>query len=653
MSDSHDKSKTDAEMWAAFSEDAELFSEVVSLQDSHARGLCCIRCGLMDDFQQPGDKGWGMRGCSESFSVSAPEEANNGGKKFAKPFKCFFCRGVIGYSTPYLRMPHPLGGVNAWNNQPRFVYLHTDGASCVGKTVPTDTKAPCAGHCGKSSPDHSLYDMMGIGNDTYFFCDDCKYKRRAGVLGGVQELLLLRRLQVQAPRWRAGWGAGVHGGRAHQEGERRARRRHSACLHSSIRLQQRDASTGSTHGTAMDPAAVYVALFRATILEALNLLFPVTLEDLNQPPDRDILAIINYLHRLDKETLKVFLQDASRFTPASASLDAATDEGPTPSRTQRRRTTGRHGPGATRRVAHLIANSNNNCFFNSALALGLAAWDGPSPCPPPVCLHNNLQPNASFFPPSILRQSAARQARHDILHGTPITGAGCDMGNVAGVFEAIARACPRQGSPLWPDSVFDQQARVARTRRDFGLDWRYANNCTIGNHSAREVTPDQSARLRAATVITIPNGVSATFQDNVFDFFRSSAPTDLAIPGQSLCPYCADNVHRNMCDWTLLPWTSNTAPDRIFFRSSCVFRGLCGRWHKYDCLQGGIVTSSDAYDSGWHVSSVHMLVYLRSAICVATPPPYAPSSAATRSNVPRNACRVVQSEPTSPSGRMG
>ncbi|CAB1111020.1 unnamed protein product [Ectocarpus sp. CCAP 1310/34] len=149
------------------------------------------------------------------------------------------------------------------------------------------------------------------------------------------------------------------------------------------------------------------------------------------------------------------------------------------------------------------------------------------------------------------------------------------------------------------------------------------------------------------------------------------------------------------CDWTLLPWTPNTAPDRIFVRSSCVFRGLhgrpmspsmtftmgvtyslvgisCflalgggpnrnhfvsqvwirGRWHKDDCLQGGIVTSSDAFGSGWHVSSVHMLVYLRSSICVATPPPYAPSSATTRSNVGRNACRV-QSEPTSPSGRMG
>ena len=296
-------------------------------------------------------------------------------------------------------------------------------------------------------------------------------------------------------------------------------------------------------GTGMDPAAVYVALSRATSLEALNLLFPVTLEDLNQPPDRDILAIINYLHRLDKETLKLFLQDASRFTPASASLDAATDEGPTPSRSQRRRTTGRHGPGATRRVAHLIANSSNNCFFNSALALGLAAWDGQQ-LPPssagtpaarsffsalqllrdfmfdgsalpdhivvslyklyffPVCLaiasrYPRLAPppfvciiiyNACIFPPSILRQSAARQARHDILHGTPIAGAGCDMGNVAGVFEAIARACPQQGSPLWPDSVFDQQARVARTRRDFGLDWRYANNCTIGDHSAENFT---------------------------------------------------------------------------------------------------------------------------------------------------------------------
>eukprot|EP00903_Cladosiphon_okamuranus_P020089 g18452.t1 len=103
----------------------------------------------MDEFQQPGVRGWGMscRGCSESFSVSAPEDANNGGK------------------------------------------------SCVGKTVLTDTKAVCAGHCGKSSSDHRLYDMMGIGNEIHFFCGDCKYKLRAGVLGGVQEYVEAERIK--------------------------------------------------------------------------------------------------------------------------------------------------------------------------------------------------------------------------------------------------------------------------------------------------------------------------------------------------------------------------------------------------------------------------------------------------------------------------
>ncbi|CAN0432461.1 unnamed protein product, partial [Scytosiphon promiscuus] len=28
-----------------------------------------------------------------------------------------------------------------------------------------------------------------------------------------------------------------------------------------------------------------------------------------------------------------------------------------------------------------------------------------------------------------------------------------------------------------------------------------------------------------------------------------------------------------------------------------------GRWHKYDCLAGGPVVSSDHYDSEWHTSS--------------------------------------------------
>eukprot|EP00752_Nemacystus_decipiens_P017326 g15522.t1 len=134
-------------------------------------------------------------------------------------------------------------------------------------------------------------------------------------------------------------------------------------------------------GTAMDPAAVYVALSRATSLDALNLLFPVTLEDLNQPPDKDILALVNYLEQLDRETLRLFLDNPSTFTPASATVDALAGKGLGTRNYGPSRTMGRHGRGATRRVAHLIANNNNNCFFNSALALGLAAWDG-QPLPP-------------------------------------------------------------------------------------------------------------------------------------------------------------------------------------------------------------------------------------------------------------------------------
>ena len=256
------------------------------------------------------------------------------------------------------------------------------------------------------------------------------------------------------------------------------------------------------------------------------------------------------------------------------------------------------------------------------------------------------------------------------ITSTPgISGAGAAMGNVAEVFEAIARPCPQQGSDLWPSNVHHQRQRVMRTRRDFGLDWRYANNCSVGNHNQLPVTPDHSARLRHATVITIPDGASTTFQDKVFEFFDSDAASDLAFPTQSLCPYCADGVHETMCDWTLLQWTTQTAPDRIFFRASGVFGGLYGlpmspsmtftmgaayslvgvsyhlalgagprkhfvsqvrlrgRWHRYDCMQGGVVNSADAYDAAWHRSSVHMLVYLKSSMCVATPGVYEPPQA--------------------------
>lgn len=134
-------------------------------------------------------------GCGESVSLSASEQDNDGSKKFCKPFKCFFCGGVIGYSAPYVRMPHPLGAMNKNQNQPRFLYLHADGASCVGKPVPTDTNAACAGDCGNASPAHALYDMVGVGKEAHYFCDGCKYKRRAGVLAGAQEHMERERIK--------------------------------------------------------------------------------------------------------------------------------------------------------------------------------------------------------------------------------------------------------------------------------------------------------------------------------------------------------------------------------------------------------------------------------------------------------------------------
>lgn len=60
MSDALSQKTTDAEMCAAFLDEAELVSDVIPLLDSHARKLCCIRCAL-DDFQEPGVKGWGVR----------------------------------------------------------------------------------------------------------------------------------------------------------------------------------------------------------------------------------------------------------------------------------------------------------------------------------------------------------------------------------------------------------------------------------------------------------------------------------------------------------------------------------------------------------------------------------------------------------------
>eukprot|EP00903_Cladosiphon_okamuranus_P008170 g7869.t1 len=43
--------------------------------------------------------------------------------------------------------------------------------------------------------------------------------------------------------------------------------------------------------------------------------------DLNQPPDKDILALVNYLEQLARETLKLFLDRPSTFTPTSVTVE--------------------------------------------------------------------------------------------------------------------------------------------------------------------------------------------------------------------------------------------------------------------------------------------------------------------------------------------
>lgn len=263
------------------------------------------------------------------------------------------------------------------------------------------------------------------------------------------------------------------------------------------------------------------------------------------------------------------------------------------------------------------------------------------------------------------------------------------MGAPGSVFEAISRHCPQPRPSDWPISTNSQHNAVLYTRRAFGLDWRYSIDCVLSGHHLLHVTPDQSARLRDPTVITIPNGTWVSVQEAIDSFFGSGSATDLSIPGYSLCPYCAESVHESLCNWTLLPWTIVNAPARLFFRfpgrtsgsiqlppppSPTLLMGVdyClagvsyhisasvgadknhfvtqfrsrGRWFKYDCLNGGRTTVSDDFDPSWHTGSQHMLVYLRTTLFIATPTAY-PSSPGHPGSTSGQPC------PDSPSGRTG
>lgn len=149
----------------------------------------------------------------------------------------------------------------------------------------------------------------------------------------------------------------------------------------------------------------YVAFSRARKLKNVFLLFPVTIRDLNKPRDADIVALIECLQRLERETLEKFTKEWWTFAPATASLLLGSDdeEGDidneyvpagnkrkwisknrssrdNPSRPAR----GRRGNGDADiaiPALRLMPNKDNNCFFNSAVALVLAAFDN-QPLPP-------------------------------------------------------------------------------------------------------------------------------------------------------------------------------------------------------------------------------------------------------------------------------
>ena len=103
--------------------------------------------------------------------------------------------------------------------------------------------------------------------------------------------------------------------------------------------------------------------------------------------DPDVIALIACLDRLADDTLAAFRANPGTFTMCSASLQLESDEDDdvAPARRSKnkgngfRRGTSDHrgnsGPSSSA-VVHLIPNKDNNCFFNSALALVVSAFDG-------------------------------------------------------------------------------------------------------------------------------------------------------------------------------------------------------------------------------------------------------------------------------------
>eukprot|EP00752_Nemacystus_decipiens_P012803 g11338.t1 len=69
----------------------------------------------------------------------------------------------------------------------------------------------------------------------------------------------------------------------------------------------------------MDERAPYVALSRATALENLYMVEPITIDQLRHKPKEDIAATLDFLDRLDKATQAAFIANPSVFTPVTVS----------------------------------------------------------------------------------------------------------------------------------------------------------------------------------------------------------------------------------------------------------------------------------------------------------------------------------------------
>lgn len=88
--------------------------------------------------------------------------------------------------------------------------------------------------------------------------------------------------------------------------------------------------------------------------------------------------MIEYFELLEQSTLAAFNVDPTKLRPATAPLrhgDVFSSDAPQSPPFRKRRRTGRHSAGATRRLARLMPNKDNNCFLNSSIALALAAYD--------------------------------------------------------------------------------------------------------------------------------------------------------------------------------------------------------------------------------------------------------------------------------------